>query len=390
MRILLLSHIKRHVHLFTISTVKELLEQNYTVDTELTVGQIYDCIIIFNRKHLVTIKNNDSLKNVPLIYMFCMSDIVTESITDPSLVDHIFVFNDSLVSNSLPLFSQSTLLPMISIPPSGQKSDEQSVNRGGVIYIDIDSKVPISQPLQKILHFLNSLDSYRIICYSENNAYKSLVNQHVKIVTNRDRINEYIGLSDIVIGSGYSIMRGIQLGKKTIIVGDKGYGGLVSIENLQNQYLNYFQGRDGGQIGEFIPMNLLSMDMKSQANVDEIKEKLFELIEAQERKVLKEIERIINASKQLSQYRSTLKFKMNTDFIISKDKGNKLHLINWCLYKLHKRFNESECVVLLDFREPTIIENVLNKYPIEYRSEISKFIEDLIRMKLILPFEVVS
>lgn len=392
MKILLLAHIRKHTDGLIANAIKEILTNaKYVVDAELRYDQKYDCIIVFNRKHLNVVKKNKELESIPIIYVFCISDTATESMADPSGSDYTFILRDRAINVLLPLYEQSTFLYMVNhqANPVKRRNNRLPQNRKK-IYVDIDQQSG-GQTLHNLIGFLNLMETYDINIFSENNLYRQLINKHLSIVKDWEKINEYIEKSDIVIGSGYSAMQGVLSGKEVIIVGERGYGGLVTSANIQDHYRNYFQGRNGGQIGEYIPTNLLHRDMEFEPegyDKRKIQEQLYRLVESQQESFLKKTGEVIKLSKLMTGDISSIKFRMNTDFILSKSKGYRFNLLNKNLYNIHKRFNESECVVLLGFKEPTKIDDLLNKYPEEYKYDIHEFIKSLIYKKLILPVEV--
>lgn len=62
-----------------------------------------------------------------------------------------------------------------------------------------------------------------------------------------------------------------MLGKPCIVIGEQGYGGLITPQNLSQQFANKFQGRIGGSLNEYIPLNLIMNDIQYVQNTEKSK-----------------------------------------------------------------------------------------------------------------------
>ena len=188
----------------------------------------------------------------------------------------------------------------------------------------------------------------------------------------------------MVIGSGMTAAFAVQQGKKTIVVGERGYGGLVTNENLEYHISNCFQGRNGGKLDEIIPLHLVKKAIETEEiDILKIMEQL-SLLQAQgEDKFIKQIEQIVSISNRIRFNDSTLHYRLNPDYDIIKKK-KRIWLSKKVFGTLYKSVNESERAVICAFRQPHSIKDVLSTFPTEYEEDISEYIQELMAEKILI------
>lgn len=87
-------------------------------------------------------------------------------------------------------------------------------------------------------------------------------NPRFKMMTSNDNVDEWIKEADIVIGSGAVALAGVLNRKPVIVVGEYGFGGLLSPDNVAAHHHNNFRGRIGGMKDEYFPLSELLKDIE--------------------------------------------------------------------------------------------------------------------------------
>jgi len=255
MKILFLYHTYKEKHEWLLRGISEVFSRhNYSVDYEAQELDSYDCILVFNKIALKKYKNLLIKSQKPVIYMFCLSDIAEEYIV-ADFVNSTIAFKDKIINvNHLSL---SAILFQDMIFPSCIPPKTNTLNEKPIIYIRIEDDYLCKLTFLKLLPLLNQIDNFVIHYQSNNLVSRDLINNHIKIIHEKKDFLEEIDRADIVIVSGMTATFAIQKEKKTIIIGERGYGGLVTEENLEYHLSNCFQGRNGGKLDEFIPLDLV-------------------------------------------------------------------------------------------------------------------------------------
>jgi len=388
MKILFLSHAYKEKHEWLIKGILEVFKRhNYSVDYELYESVSYDFIFAFNRIALKKYEKIPQKKQVPVIYSFCLSDIVEEYIIT-NVVTQTIIIKDKVIrinhlSNTMALYQDM-------IFPSCIKSGLTFHKERPLIYIRIEDDYLGELTFLKLLRLLNQMDNYTIYYQSDHAISRYYINPHIKIITCKHDIREEIDMADIVIGSGMIAAFAVQQEKKTIVIGERGYGGLVTNENLEYHISNCFQGRNGGKLDEFIPLHLVENAIKTdEINIPKTMEKL-SLLQAQcEDRFIKRIEQIVLISGRICLNDSTLLYRFSPDFDIIKKK-KRFWLCKQIFRTLYKSVNESESAVIWAFQHPYSIMEVLSKFPQEYEEDIMEYIQELITEKILIPTESLS
>jgi len=383
MKVLFLSHIYKGKHDILIKGISEVLNShNYSIDYEPQESVAYDCIFVFNRKILQKYETMLCKVQSPVIYLFCLSDVAEEYIVS-NLITQTIIIKDTVLntfhfSDALVLY-QDMFFPSYIIPPKSIHHNEKPL-----IYIRIENNFLDELTFFKLLPLLNQIDNY-MIHYQSNCVNGHLINPHIKIIPRKQDIREKINKADMVIGSGIIAVFAIQQGKKTVVVGERGYGGLVTNENLEYHISNCFQGRNGGKLDENIPHSLVVKDIEAAKNdTKEILEQ-FSLIQTKSgNKFIQQIEKTILTNNRIRINDSTLKYLFNPDYDIFKRK-RRIWLSKQIFNTLYKSVNESESAVICAFKQPHSIPEVLNKFPSIYEKDINEYIHKLIEEKILIP-----
>lgn len=120
--------------------------------------------------------------------------------------------------------------------------------------------------LLKILPFFNSNYNKKIAVYSKEK--ETWFNEHITLIGDED-LSETLTVSRNIVGEGPILAKAILMGKRVLVVGENGFGGIINNENILGMYHTNFLGRIGGSKGEVIPLKLLESEFEILNNVDE-------------------------------------------------------------------------------------------------------------------------
>ncbi|WP_165043887.1 hypothetical protein [Dysgonomonas sp. ZJ709] len=383
MKILLLPNLHKKKYDLQTIAIKQIFEdKGYFIEEEINPATIYDYIITFDKKSISRIKKVFWNKS-KIIYITYTSEVAREHFFNEACIYKSFIFLDKKRTLNLVGANTNILMNMLAPNFNSDKITNKAEGDKPRIYIDIDNDMLNSDVCLKILPLMNTLSDYQIYLYTKNRTIASLKNKHIKIVKDLDGIVTHINNSDIVIGSGYPALLACKLKKKVIVVGERGYGGLVKEASIRAFYLNFFQGRNGGKLDEYIPLQILLQDIQTIIDEQE-KQLLLEKLQQSE---------IENINSFLSIFE---------DYITDADDIDKRYTINPCyslreidryfyiidvyMGKQIKRINESECLIMMEFLNSNSMSALLDKYPVEYKDDIFRFAEELIEKKYLIPY----
>lgn len=123
--------------------------------------------------------------------------------------------------------------------------------------------------LFNLIGYINSQFDKRIAVYCYNKRIsKGVFNFNVTVISDIE-FDKTLDLSKKIIGEGPLIVKALLKKKGVIVVGTRGYGGIVSQSNVIKHLDNGFNGRFGGVYKEMIPLKLLDEDQKILSNTDD-------------------------------------------------------------------------------------------------------------------------
>ena len=385
MNVLFLSYIYKEKHDLLIRGISEtLIHHNYSVDYEVKESVSYDCILVFNKKALKKYETMRINKQSSVIYLFCLSDIAEEYIV-ADFVTTTIIFKDKILNTNHLSLIQYLFQDMIF--PSWVSPKTNIVNEKPVIYIKIEDDYLGKLTFLKLLPLLNLMDNFVIHYQSNHSISRHLINKHIKIIQNKHDILKEIDKADIVIGSGIVATFAIQKEKKTIVIGERGYGGLVTEENLGYHISNCFQGRKGGKLDEIIPLDLVKKAIEAEkSDAKKTMEQLTLMLKQRENNFIQRIENAISITNKVVLDDSSLYYRLNPDLDIIK-KNKRFWLYKRVFGTMYKSINESESAVIYAFREAKTIQKALSIFPAEYEEDIREYIHELIEKKILIPVE---
>lgn len=111
--------------------------------------------------------------------------------------------------------------------------------------------------LYRLAPWLNTLIDVDVLVLWDG-GIEPLFNQHIQVrPVCLETLEADVQSSDIVIASGFAVELALLTQKLAIVVGQKGFGGLITDQNLVAQHTSGYAGRVGGLLDEYVPIQLV-------------------------------------------------------------------------------------------------------------------------------------
>ena len=381
-----------------LSAGKKILElfHNYKLITgdDLNSADKYDIILAYNKAGLNKAKKYAEKNQLPLIYLIGGNEITKEYPNDFRLISRILLLNDYDNSSKNILPNELTEILCLSINLKRKRNYKIQNRKKPVIFIDIESGKDIS-PLYQIVPTINALINCEVNILLSSKIFPKIFNPNIKVMHRDDAVaQELTTKTDIIIGSGKTIENGIGSCKPCIIIGSRGYGGIVAETNFTIQYKTNFQGRIGGELGEYIPEKLLMDDvlnilergdekvnMDVQENCDLLKQEYANTIKQLDNLLKKEIKQY----KILSSNLHAVKLKLSGGFRFVPFSKTHSMLTNVLTRQNHSTIEKEEYEIINLFRNGKKVEDAIKESGYEEQPELfTEFVEELIKEKILV------
>lgn len=318
--------------IFSKENAFEIIDVCYDADCVVSVGDITNEIIDCKQKNKIAV-----------IRFLFRSDISQYFYTDVTLVDYTFWVCDLDINILCPYqqMSEKIAVPFDFTLAEREKNDNAKdfdiyVNTGEFLYAD--------SALFKILRTLNRLTQLKIDVCSTNESIKHLANANICITDSSNDIESHVRQAKMVIGSGYAVLFAIKHHKPFIVLGERGYGGIPTPNNIVQFYNEFFQGTIGGRLDGPLPENLVYEDIVNILN----NMNTIDFASTLSGYMLKIKNRIIEQLNFLmlqSQIADVCKLRFNTDYTILQGNGN-CWLLNRFTHFIERKLNSDELEVL--------------------------------------------
>ena len=279
-----------------------------------------DILIVIDRYQLDTIleKKGHSKK---IVLFILKSDISLYWDVDISAIDCIIIGVDTNIKILYPWpnLCHEILPPM---PLSVQEYDENFSNNDS-IFVNLEEKQYQDWALLKIVRFLNKLTDFKITVVSRT-LTKDIFNNNITVIRPVSNLDSYIYSAGIIVGAGYTALKGLSWGKKVIIIGERGYGGIPTINNIALFYNEFFQGSIGGRFDGPIPESLFADDIQKLETRDlrNLNTSVIDLQNESKLKLFNIFRKIISTNNK------TINYKFNSDYTIIKSDEDSYWLLN--------------------------------------------------------------
>lgn len=314
--------------IFSKENTFEIIDVCSDADCVVSVGDITNEIIECKQKY----------KKAVVRFLF-RSDISQYFYTDVTLVDHTFWLCDLDINILCPYqqTSEKMAVPFDFTLSENGRGDETNefdiyVNTGEFLYAD--------SALFKILRTLNRLTQLKIDVCSKNESIKHLTNANICITDSSNDIEKHVRQAKIVIGSGYSVLFAIKHHKPFIVLGERGYGGIPTPNNIVQFYNEFFQGTIGGRLDGALPENLVYEDIVSIRNNMTIQDFSSAMLQELQKNRARVVERI-NLVVTQNQNADFDNLVFNTDYTILQG-NSKYWLLNRYTRFLERKLDPTE------------------------------------------------
>jgi len=349
---------------------------------------LFDIIIVFNKESLISVTDVFQWKSVPIIYLF---DDIDKNLAwnHPGVVKNI-VIGESMFQ--LPPFIAQNEDYYLMYPIF----DIKSVRQNGVSNFNLEELRLLFCVNDKVLLFLvpeiNKIIHYKTTIICDNiNLFRGLFNTSVRVLESCNiSLSEQILGTDIFIGEKSKAALSISMCKSTIIVGQEGYGGMISAINIVQQAQNGFKGRIGGCSNEYIPIDLLFKDIDNCARYKQYPTYC---------------DTLLYLSNQLNHYNED-NINMITDYIasgllinmlkleekllilddnyfITSISDNKYLITDANIYKHVGILSDEEYCFIKQFRNPQTLKHVLNQHNTLSVAEAEGLLNELLNDRVI-------
>lgn len=372
--------------------VTSLLKTNYNIK-EVYIQDIIlsnyqfspDIIIAINKDAFLAIEGFAKIKNRPIVY-------IIHNIENNLIWNHHAIVMNFIITNQeqqLPAFiSQNsnycTVRPIFNISIPKQYSRFKFNLEKIRILLHISDK-----NLLALIPDLNKSTCYHITIICNNiNLFRTILNPSIHTISRKDiHIHKEILKTDIFVGEMSEAALSIHACKPTIIVGQEGYGGIISPLNIGLQTANGFKGRIGGHNGEYIPTDLLIKDIDICAHriitsthnntLSEMSNTIF-LINTQNINTITKY--IVDILPSKMKYSNNIQLKLSNRFSIKSISDNRYLITDNYIFKHVIILSDDEYQVLKHFREPKTFNEVYNqiKIPLSNQSKIENFLIELL------------
>ncbi len=385
----------------SIDDIKIYLEQT-TPTLEDSNNIPFDIIIAYKRLGLQQILPFARQKRVPIIYVTDGNEMIT-AYPDITSIAKIVVVEDI---NAVPMkMLRKDLIHVIPIlPPLHFSSETQSTSKKKAseekkrLLIDISRfNLKYTSVVYQLIPLCNILINIDITILYDETPLLPFFNTNITVLNkNMVLIEEIIAKSDMVIGNGDAIIRSVVAGKPCVVIGEQGYGGIVTSQNLKIYYQNNFQGRIGGYLDEYIPEHILQDDIQSLTTLDIEKRK--ELVEGNKKTlsdIYKELTKswknvlieTIQQENQLINNLSDCTLQLSPDLALLPFPDEKFALTYKATRQVHSNLEKEEAAIIMLFNEPVKVKKALKKS--DYKEEATmfmEFIQMLVIEKILMPY----
>lgn len=371
--LIMLSNNRFTIYVITNKKFKPTCKNNCIIFIKNTTRITYDIILAINKGGYALI--NEKV-NKPILY--CVnSRYYYESFGVKIKYNQLIVYDRS---NDIRLNDSSTLL----INTPFQYTNFSCYIQYNETLTDYLISVEEFETMLQVGYVFNQLVDKSIeLHFPINVDTESFFNPNIVLSKENEDIVNSIYKSNLFIGEGQAVIMAILMLKPVIIVGNKGYGGIVNENNIYNHYKSGFSGRLGGVRGEDIPANLLLFDIfeyskyYKKATLINIKNNLIELLSFESTKFLKVINYFV-----INQYNffEKTKIKRNPDYeLLLMKKSNEYFLKHKITNKFWGTLKPEEMKIINSLSFPDYLYNIYKQFILDFQDCKYKTFEQIIK-----------
>lgn len=218
---------------FIETSVNALVTDLGVYESSLADSEIYDFIIAFNEIGYVWSEHMHH-PGIPGVYVLPGCNYKDSAANYEDFEDVIFLNSDK------PIAPEQKNLHRINFPFFVEKIPVFNSQKKKNITVCIDNKAL----LLRLLLILNTLKEYNITVVAEQERFQVITNRKITFRATERNLNALIAQSGLLIADKFVALKGIYSYKPVIVVGERGYGGLVTSENCMEHFESGFMGND--------------------------------------------------------------------------------------------------------------------------------------------------
>lgn len=204
-------------------------------ESALEENEYYDFIIAFNEIGYAWSEHMHH-PGIPAVYVLPGCNY-KDSAAYYDRFEHVIFLN-----SDKPITPEETSLYRINFPFFTEKNPVFNPKTRKNITVCVDNK-PL---LLRLLLIMNTLKEYHITVIADEERFQIISsNPRINFRSSEKNLNALIAQSGLLITDKYVALKGICSYKPVIIVGECGYGGLITSENCLEQFDNGFSGIQG-------------------------------------------------------------------------------------------------------------------------------------------------
>jgi len=348
----------------------------------------FDIVIALNKAALSCAKKLTTQKGVPLIYLFT-TEGVNNYPQDLSIADHFILMETTSLMHTARIPSCVSHLRFC---PYLHNVNEIAANPHPHILVALDTILPKSHTLLKLLTVFNTLTSTQFILVGAPKVLTPICNQNIRSVP--ELSDELFRQASLIIASGQYVYKAISSQKPCIVAGDRGYCGIINSENFEIQYQTQFQGRIGGELDEYIPPEFIQSDIAflQQSIYDEetkrrclivtskLKQKRLEILE--HFKTI--LEKTVWSYRVLKENPECLRLKWSAaySFLHLQDRFAITQAFSKKLYSIVEK---DEMEIIYAFNEPVCVQDAYSLFKEKFhKADFIAFVSELIQEKILV------
>ncbi len=358
----------------------------------------YNLIIAFNKNALKTIDKFASREKLPLIYLINANEIAFQFPDELSLISKVFLINnfgkkaDFLLPKTL--VNPLHLIDELREVPEFTKPKIQNLK----LLVHIEERESRYPYVLQLIPIFNLWVKMQIIIIIDGDKFPSIYSSHLTI-KNLETINldDEIAKSDIVLGNGNIIQNAIGQCKPCIIIGERGFGGIVTPNNFMSRIKNGFLGRLGGELNEYIPERVIWDSILDILDWDEQKYKEllianYNLLQSEKKEnemlFMQMIQTVAEKHQNIEKNFTATKLTISGFFAIAQATKEKYLLVNKATRQIYANLEKEETDIIGLFKEPCTVGIALEHS--EYTSEpeeFNAFVAELVNEKILDIYE---
>ena len=380
-------------------------------------AQLTNCGFLISQLHISNLNDGvkeNTLKTDVIFYFNCLSHInkrkhVNNTVIlvisatrwfelypkDFSLYESIILIDDEK-RNSF-FRENQTLIFRIGYPINKINTLKETVLKENkkVVLIAFDEQ-DSNELYLRIASVINSMISFSIKLVINKKDFPCSTFNDTVICCDKHEFGKLINTADLVIANKTFALQALLAQKPLIVLGTRGIGCLVKPSTVKYHYEHFFNGRIGGEIGEYIPSKILlneildSLEMKQ----DELNTLVLSNYKwLQETKKLQSEELLHFINQTISNYNIIAKpskileafLFISSEFSLVPIKEDKYIVIKNITNSYHSTIEKEEAEILHFFKEGNNVSSVMFKSGYnEAQNNFIDFIADLIKEKILL------